>query len=181
MTLVDTSAWVEYLRATGSDVHRHVRHLLELDQVLHTTDVVMMEVLAGGRDEEHAMQLRRLLLRCEFVAVEGLGDFEQAATLYRRCRRAGTTVRAINDCLIAAVAIRRGLEVFQADKDFEAIARHSDLRLTSLPRVVSRQFGTPAASTLRRGWSRRTCRRALRIRRSLAANKLAALAVAAGR
>lgn len=129
MTLVDTSAWVEYLRATGSEVHHQVRQLLESEGRLHTTDVVMMEVLAGGRDETHADQLRRLLGRCEFVAIEGLGDFEWAAGAYRRCRRAGETVRSLNDCLVAAVAVRGELEVLHTDRDFEAIARHSELRL----------------------------------------------------
>lgn len=129
MTLVDTSAWVEYLRATGSEVHHQVRELLESQAQLYTTDVVMMEVLAGGRDEAHADQLRRMLGRCEFVAIEGLGDFERAAGLYRRCRRAGETVRSLNDCLVAAVAVRGNLEVLHADRDFEAIARHTELRL----------------------------------------------------
>jgi predicted nucleic acid-binding protein len=129
LTLVDTSAWVEYLRATGSDVHHQLRRILEAGQPLHTTDVVVMEVLAGGRDEEHANRLRRLLSRCEFVAIGGLGDFEEAAAVYRRCRRAGETVRALTDCVIAAVALRAGLDVLHADRDFDVIARHTDLEL----------------------------------------------------
>ncbi len=129
MTLIDTSAWVEYLRASDSEVHHQVRRLVESEVRLYTTDVVMMEVLAGGRDETHAEQLRRLLGRCEFMATEGLGDFERAAGLYLRCRRAGETVRALNDCLIAAVAMRGNLEVLHADRDFDAIARHTELRL----------------------------------------------------
>lgn len=127
--LVDTSAWVEYLRATGSPTHRRLRRCLETEEVLHTTDVVVMEVLAGGRDAAHTAQLRRLVSRCEFVPVAGLGDYEQAADFYRRCRRAGETVRALTDCLIAAVAVRAGLEVLQADRDFDAIARHTELEL----------------------------------------------------
>lgn len=135
MTLVDTSAWVEFFRATGSPVHRQVRHLLQSEGILHTTDVVVMEVLAGGRDETHATQLRGLLSRCEFVATDGLGDYEQAAALYRRCRRAGETVRALTDCLIATVAIRAGVDVLQADRDFDAIARHIELELYAEPRT----------------------------------------------
>lgn len=128
MTLVDTSAWVEYLRATGSATHERLRGLIEAGDQLHTTDVVVMEVLAGARDEAHAGQLHRLLSSCEFVPTEGLSDFEQAASLYRHCRRAGETVRALNDCLIAAVAIRAQLSVLQADRDFDALARHTELR-----------------------------------------------------
>ena len=92
-----------------------------------------MEVLAGGRSEAHVGRLRRLLSRCEFVAVEGLSDFEHAAALYRRCRRAGDTVRALTDCLIAAVAVRADLDVLHADRDFDALARHTELRLFGEP------------------------------------------------
>ena len=127
MTLVDTSAWVEYLRATGSGTHRMVRRLLEGDAKVHTTDVVVMEMLAGARDDEHHDQLRRLLAHCDYTPVEGLADYEAAAGLYRACRRAGETVRALTDCLIAAVALRTEVLVVHADRDFEVLARHTGL------------------------------------------------------
>jgi len=133
VTLVDTSAWVEYLRASGSPEHHQVRQLLESDTPAHTTNVVVMEVLAGGRDEAHTLRLRRLLSRCQFVATEGLSDYEQAAALYRRCRRAGETVRALTDCVVAAVAVRAGVAVLQAERDFDALARHTELQLYNDP------------------------------------------------
>jgi predicted nucleic acid-binding protein len=129
VTLVDTSAWVEYLRATGSATHLAVRHILDMDEPAHTTDVVVMEVLAGARDDDHRDRLRRLLARCEHIPVEGLEDFETAADLYRLCRRAGETVRALTDCLIAVVALRASISVLHADRDFDAIARHTGLRV----------------------------------------------------
>jgi predicted nucleic acid-binding protein len=129
MTLVDTSGWVEFLRATGSRVHHALSDLIEGEAPLHTTDVIVMEVLAGGRDDAHAERLRRLIARCDFVPIEGLGDFEASAALYRRCRRGGETVRALNDCLIAAVALRVDVDVLHADRDFSVLARHTGLRL----------------------------------------------------
>lgn len=131
MTLVDTSAWVEYLRGTGSETHLQLRHLITSGHTLHTTDVVMMEVLAGGRDDAHVTRLSQLLARCDFVPVAGLADFETAASLYRKCRRAGETVRVLTDCLIAAVAMRAGVDLLHGDKDFEALARHTELKLYS--------------------------------------------------
>jgi PIN domain len=47
VTLVDTSAWIEFLQGTGSDTHRAVRHLLEYDTPVHTTDIVVMETWPG--------------------------------------------------------------------------------------------------------------------------------------
>lgn len=127
MILVDTSAWVEYLRATGTQAHMSVRSLLTEGEPLATTEVVVMEVLAGAHDETHRLALRRLLLRCELLTLSGLADYEAAADLYRTCREAGETIRALTDCLIAVPAMRAGAAVLHADRDFDAIARHSAL------------------------------------------------------
>jgi len=129
MILVDTSAWVEFLRGTGSDAHLRLRSELEAGAELASTDVVLMEILAGARDDADSDRLRRLVYGLEFLAVEGPGDYEQAAEIYRRCRRGGETPRKLSDCLIAAVAIRTGSGLLAADVDFEAIARHAPLRL----------------------------------------------------
>ncbi|MGH2628701.1 MAG: type II toxin-antitoxin system VapC family toxin, partial [Anaerolineales bacterium] len=98
-----------------------------------TTEVVVMELLAGAHDEARAGELRRLLGRFELVPLSGLADFETAAGLYRRCRQHGQTVRALSDCLIAAVAIRADVPVVHADADFEVIARHTHLRTDAPP------------------------------------------------
>jgi predicted nucleic acid-binding protein len=131
LTLIDTSAWVEYLRATDSGAHRAVRRLLEADAEVQTTDVVVMEVVAGARDDEHLRQLRRLMARCQYIPVEGLDDYESAAALYIQCRRAGSTVRRLTDCLIAAVALRSDLAVLHSDRDFDLLAIHTGLKTFS--------------------------------------------------
>jgi len=127
--LVDSSAWVEFLRATGSAANLRLRSALEGDETLACTDVVVMEILAGARDDAHRDWLRRLLYGLEFLAVDGPVDYEQAAELYRLCRTHGETPRKLDDCLIAAVAIRSGAELLCQDTDFEVIARHAPLRL----------------------------------------------------
>lgn len=129
MILVDSSAWVEFLRATGSSAHLRLRSALEEGVELACSDVIVMEVLAGARDEVDHDRLRRLLYGLEFLAVEGAADYERAAELYRLCRRGGETPRKLTDCLIAAVAIRSEAELLCEDTDFAAIARHAPLRL----------------------------------------------------
>ena len=101
MILVDTSAWVEFLRDTGSPVCNHVDSLL--DDEIATCHPIRMEVLAGARDEQHLGDLRGLLARGSLITTEPT-DYEDAATLYRTCRRRGETVRKLIDCLIAATA-----------------------------------------------------------------------------
>jgi predicted nucleic acid-binding protein len=127
--LIDTSAWVEYLRGTDSAADRRVDRLIAERAEIATTDAVLMEVLAGARSSMHRDNLRRLLAGCEYVATDGPADWERAADLYRVCRKAGATVRALNDCLIAAVALRSGASVLHKDADFDVIARHAELAI----------------------------------------------------
>jgi hypothetical protein len=124
MILIDTSAWVEFLRDTGSEACEEVDRLLGDDIAIN--DAVLMEVLAGARDEGHLRDLRGLLGRAQMLHC-GPPDFDAAAAMYRRCRRSGATVRRLMDCLIGAVAIREGTTLLHADDDFEVLARHTDL------------------------------------------------------
>jgi predicted nucleic acid-binding protein len=126
MILIDTSAWIEFLRDTGSPVCKRVDDLLS--RRLATCDPVRMEVLSGARDERHLQSLRRLLARASLLPV-GPVDYEAAATHYRTCRRSGETIRKLIDCLIAAVAIRANVPILHADSDFDVIARHTPLRI----------------------------------------------------
>lgn len=129
MILIDTSAWIEFLRDTGSPACEEVERLLAQDIAI--CDAIRMEVLAGGRDTAHLRALRGLLARATLLPT-GSDDHETAAALYRSCRRQGETVRKLIDCLIAAVAIREQLPVLQSDADFTVLARHTDLQLHAI-------------------------------------------------
>ena len=128
MILVDTSAWVEFLRGTGSPVCDRVEELLGVEIAI--CDAVRMEVLAGARDENHLQSLRRLLARATLIRVIPT-DYDDAVALFRRCRRAGVTIRKLVDCRIAAVAIRVAVPVLHSDGDFDALAGHTALRIAS--------------------------------------------------
>lgn len=126
MTLIDTSAWVEFLRDTGSAVCGHVDELLGGE--IATCGPIRMEVLAGARNEAHLHDLRRLLARASLLPTT-LADYETAASMYRACRVGGETVRRMIDCLIAAVALRENTPVLHLDADFDVLARHTSVRL----------------------------------------------------
>lgn len=126
MILIDTSAWIEFLRDTGSPVCQLVDETLE--EEIAVCDPVRMEVLAGARDESHLLLLRRLLARAASIEAQPT-DYETAAGLYRRCRLRGETVRRLIDCLIAAIAIRAGASVLHNDADFNVLGRHTELRI----------------------------------------------------
>ncbi len=129
MILADTSAWVEHDRATGSAVDRRLSQLISKDGPVAVTEPVMMEVLAGARDEVRQHELRRLLLRFEMLRFDVVVDFDAAVTIYRRCRGQGVTPRGLIDCMIASVASRHGAVLLAHDADLARIALVMDLEL----------------------------------------------------
>jgi predicted nucleic acid-binding protein len=127
--LADTSAWVEYDRATGSAVDRRLTELIEADGSVAVTDPVVMEVLAGAGDDRREADLRGLLLRVQLLRFDAVSDFDGAARIYRRCRAVGITPRGMLDCMIAAVAWRHGATLLAHDADMDRVARVVGLRL----------------------------------------------------
>lgn len=128
-TLVDTSAWVEFLRDTDSEVCNTVNRLIESDQPMATTDVVVMELLCGSRTPDTRRKIWAFMNRCSMLPTRPLFDYEVAAELYSRCQAAGFTPANTNDLLIAAVAIGKKVPLLAADAGFERIAAVSSLRL----------------------------------------------------
>lgn len=126
MILVDTSAWIEFLRGTGTPACERVDSLLAED--LATCDPILMEVLAGAWSDKHLRNLRALMARATVLQTQST-HYEHAAMLYRQARKSGLTVRKHIDCLIAAVAIDHDVRVLHADRDFDALATVSELRV----------------------------------------------------
>ncbi|MGH3058233.1 MAG: type II toxin-antitoxin system VapC family toxin [Gaiellaceae bacterium] len=132
MIVVDSSAWIEFLRATGSRVDRMLTQLLHDGAQLAVTEIVWLELLAGARTEQAERELRAGPLARPLLLLDGLRGYETAAELYRACRRAGETVHKLSDCLVAVPTIAAGAELLHADADFEILARHTPLRLLPL-------------------------------------------------
>jgi predicted nucleic acid-binding protein len=120
--LVDSSAWVEYDRATGSPTHLRLRELIEAGGPIAVTEPVIMEVLASARDDRREADLRRLLGRFQLLGFDAVTDLDGATRIYHRCRAEGVTPRGMIDCMIAAVAWRRGATLLAHDADMDRIA-----------------------------------------------------------
>ena len=122
MILADTSAWIDYDRATGSPVDKRIATLIGADGPLVVTEPVIMEVVAGARSKTRADDLRRLMLRGGLLHFDAATDFDAAALIHQRCRRAGIMPRGMIDCMISAVAWRRGAALLCLDVDLERVA-----------------------------------------------------------
>lgn len=116
MRLVDTSAWVEYLRPGLSEVGERVEELLLEDEAAWC-DMVMLELRNGARGAEEKRKLAELstvAARLETTAEV----WELAHKLAAHCRDKGKTFPAA-DILIAACATHHGVELEHKDAHFK--------------------------------------------------------------
>ena len=134
MVLVDTSVWIEVFRRPSRTV---LDDLVDFDDVV-TCLPVIQEVTQGFRDERAFGRAREAMHALPIVESPlSAAVFDHAADLYRAGRRAGVTVRSGVDCLIAACAIRHGLEVLHHDRDYDALAKISALRSRRLKSLIA--------------------------------------------
>jgi predicted nucleic acid-binding protein len=118
MKLVDTSAWVEFLRQRGDASVKHaVARLIEADRAAMTCPI-QFELLSGVRPEEEADLLRAFEFSCH-VPFER-NDWRMAAELERRLCAQGRTIPR-NDLFVATVALRAGLTVLCRDAHFDSM------------------------------------------------------------
>ncbi len=102
--------------------------LMSSDRPLGLPGIVLQEILSGLKSEKQLNELRGRLLAAFTIVPASMDDHVQAACLKNLCIGKGLNLSGI-DCLIAASAIGGGHHLFSIDADFEAIRRHSDLKL----------------------------------------------------
>lgn len=129
MILVDTSAWIEFERATGSRAHRRLRQLIDEGHGIAITEPVIAGVLASARTDKKEAVLRATLTEFTMLRFDPVADFNAAARIYRKCRQAGITPRGLLDCMIAAVALRHEVPVLAHDSDMARIGQVMPLEL----------------------------------------------------
>lgn len=129
MILVDTSAWIDYLRAKDSRAALELTSLIEKGADLGITEPVVMELLAGADTPHRAELLEKLTNGLPLLSIDPRLDFRQASAIFLAVRRRGRTVRSLVDCLIAAVALRNDVAVLHKDADYSAIADCVPLRV----------------------------------------------------
>ena len=121
--IVDTSAWIEFLRVTGSRADLALQRAFKNAHPVWLPEVVYCEVLQGAGSPQHFMRLQTALDELSpYVSPDPIELARNAALLYARCRWQGITIRSLNDCLIAACAIESDMPLLHADRDFLTLA-----------------------------------------------------------
>lgn len=129
MILLDTSALIEFLNHTDSPVAKAIENIILSSADAALTDIVLTEVLQGIRLERDYHEIKESLLTFPVLSLKGPQSYIYAADIYRKCRAKGTTVRSTIDLLIAQAAIEHGAALLHNDRDFDAIASVSTLKI----------------------------------------------------
>jgi predicted nucleic acid-binding protein len=122
--LLDTSIWIDLLNRKPRS------RILEKDILeFCSCGPVLQEVLQGLRDDPSANVFRELFLTLPLLSNPLRADtFITASDIYRSGRRKGFAIRSSVDCLIAAIAIENQIPIWHRDRDFDVIARFTELR-----------------------------------------------------
>lgn len=128
MILVDTSVWVDFFAG------HEVAHVATLEQCILENEnlalcgIVLTEILQGIADDTTYRRVHRYLEPLVRLPMPET-VFVKAATIYRRLRKQGITIRKTDDCIIAATALEHRCLLLHNDKDFVAIAKHFPLKV----------------------------------------------------
>jgi predicted nucleic acid-binding protein len=125
MILVDTSIWIGLLRS-GPRINITEEHLFNFV----TCGPVLQEVLEGLRQTTASDAFRLALLALPVISNPlPCSLFIEASEIYRTGRAKGHIIRSSVDCLIAAIAIENHVPLWHRNRDFDAIAKFTSLRI----------------------------------------------------
>ena len=126
MVIVDTSAWIEYLRGGVPRIVEKVDRCLEQDLV-GIGDLVYCEIMQGIRSPRQRNQVATLLLSLPQFDMVGFHIAEKSAANYQLLRSKGVAVRKTIDVLIGTFCAENGLQIVHCDSDFGLMAEHIGL------------------------------------------------------
>jgi len=136
LILVDTSAWIEFLRRAESPVADMVDRILAED-LAALTGVVKAELLQGARSDREFEDLRVLLSACHSCP-EPPDLWDRVARLGRSLRRNGVSGVGIPDMIVGVTAV------------------HNDV--SSSPSTVTSRISRPCCRSISSGRGRRARR-----------------------
>ncbi len=130
MILVDLSVWIDYFNGNSTWQTDLLDSYLSVLPII-MGDLILTEVLQGFRSDKDFETARSFLKSLPFRQMGGYNVAIQSAQNYRKLRKAGITVRKTIDVIIATFCIIEGLTLLHDDRDFDPIAAHFPLKISS--------------------------------------------------
>jgi predicted nucleic acid-binding protein len=125
MFLIDSSAWIEYLRPKGSPkVKERVRDILQKEEAV-SCGIVIVEILRGAKNEKDFQLLNQSLRSLPQIPIDEV-VIERASKWGFLLERRGKFVPT-TDLLIGGAAYKKAT-ILHADSDFELISSVVDLQ-----------------------------------------------------
>ncbi|MDA3851447.1 MAG: PIN domain nuclease [Spirochaetaceae bacterium] len=117
MIVVDTSAWIDYVKGIEAN------HTILIDEALVGNriivgDIILTEFLQGFKNQKDFEQAKQMMDFLEYQDFLGKDNAIQAANNFRLLRRQGITVRKTIDVIIATFCIENDYQLIHNDKDF---------------------------------------------------------------
>ena len=118
LVLVDTSAWIEYLKKTSHPVTKEIESALVLNTAA-ACKLIFAELIQGARSEKEIDLILDLALVVK-VLNESESTWQEAGFLSRKLRKQGKTISLI-DCYLAVLAKENKAVIITLDKHFSVI------------------------------------------------------------
>ena len=128
--IVDTSIWSLALRRHSpiqNPESEALRKIIQGGEDIYLIGIILQEILQGIKKPEDFTNLKKYLDAFSLLEIKR-EDYIEAAELKNHLSRKGVQVSTI-DVLIAAAAIVNDCCLYTNDRDFDHIAKHSQLKL----------------------------------------------------
>ena len=127
--LVDTSAWIEFLRPHGSPkIRDHVTSLVSNDQAV-IIGMIKAEILQGTKTQKEYEDLERRLGAVRYCPFDEALWEEVYKTAFQMRRKGFST--PVMDVVIAVSALHQDATVAHADKHFDELSKVTGLKVKS--------------------------------------------------
>lgn len=117
--LIDTCAWIEFLRAKDNVLGNLVALAIKNDEA-RLCGVVIAELLQGCKSQKQLNQLEKLFSTIELLATKE-EDWKICGQQMQALRKKGITV-PLTDALIATIAKRCSLPILTIDRHFNYLS-----------------------------------------------------------
>jgi predicted nucleic acid-binding protein len=134
LVLIDTSVWIPFLRKSSPRAVKNEVDLLLAEDRAAIFPMIRLELLGGTKSTKEFERLGSRLGALHQIPADET-NWEMAAELAFKLRQRGKAI-PYTDILISSAAILANVLLLHADRHFDLMVEHTDLRVKSLVSVV---------------------------------------------